>query len=63
MDKIPRSGENQTMAELIEITESRQIVEVETRLRLHTYKKYAWRRTQFTGEPKHAWHSAITPTN
>lgn len=52
MDEISRLGENQTMAEPIEITKSRQIVKMETRLRLYTCEKYARWRIRLTGGPK-----------
>lgn len=41
MDEIPGRGENETVEELVKVTESRQTVEEQTQLRLHGYKKYA----------------------
>lgn len=52
MDKIPRFGENKTLAKPIEITKSRQIIKMETLPRLRTREKYARCKVRLRGGSK-----------
>lgn len=52
MDEVSRFGEDQTMAEPVEITKSCQIIEMGTRPRLRAREKNVRGKTRFAGGSK-----------